>query len=53
MKGSSTRASLEKGPFDPRLGNFSMKHANAWGYVRLDANASRANAGAMPMPTSR
>jgi len=37
----SAGATLEKGPFDPRLGNFSLKHANAFGYVRLHANASR------------
>ena len=37
----SAGASLEKGPFDPHLGNFSLRHVNDWGYVRLDANASR------------
>ena len=37
----SAGASLEKGGFDPRYGNFSMRHVNDWGYARLDANASR------------
>jgi hypothetical protein len=37
----SAGASLEKGPFDPSLGEFSLKHVNDWGYIRLDANASR------------
>ena len=37
----SAGASLEKGDFDPSLGNFSLKHVNDWGYIRLDANRSR------------
>ena len=37
----SAGASLEKGDFNSSLGEFSLKHVNAWGYARLDANASR------------
>ena len=37
----SAGASLERGGFSPALGNFSLAHVNAWGYARLDANASR------------
>lgn len=37
----SAGASLEKGGFNSSLGHFSLKHVNAWGYIRLDANASR------------
>jgi len=37
----SAGASLERGEFNSSLGHFSVKHVNAWGYARLDANASR------------
>jgi len=37
----SAGASLERGGFDPRLGEWSLKHVNAWGYIRLEANATR------------
>jgi len=37
----SAGASLERGGFSPALGHFSLKHVNDWGYLRLDANASR------------
>ena len=37
----SAGASLERGTFDPSLGEFSLKHVNDWGYVRLDANEER------------
>lgn len=34
----SAGASLEKGNFSNTLGNFSLKHINAWGYTRVKAN---------------
>jgi hypothetical protein len=37
----SAGASLEKGGFSPALGNWSVKHINAWGYTRIDADRSR------------
>ena len=37
----SAGASLERGGFNASLGEFSLKHVNAWGYARLDANVSR------------
>ena len=34
-------ALMSGGGFNASLGEFSLKHVNAWGYARLDANASR------------
>jgi hypothetical protein len=37
----SAGANAERGGFSPRYGNFSLRHVNDYGYLRLDANRSR------------
>ena len=37
----SAGATHEKGAFSPALGNFSVKHVDDYGYVRVDANRTR------------
>ena len=37
----SAGANAERGGFSPEYGNFSMRHLNDYGYLRIDANRSR------------
>ena len=37
----SAGATHEKGGFSPKFGNFSIKHLDDYGYIRVDANRTR------------